>query len=356
MEEIEILGNREQSAGAWARAPRGQSAARGEAGLRPQSGVGACGSQERHPSARGLEGAPPTAERFDAANLTRGPEENGPWKGPRVGASFAGVQSEREFLIGEYGAPGEGDQASLSETSVPFPSRFVESLLLRHRLLPTVRLSSVEDAVPLAEALQRAGLPLLLIELSTRAALPAIARVRHCLEDFAVGAGAVLSRAQIVDAMRAGAWFGAGPAMHPHLLEAARSEAFPFLPGAMTPSDIEIGIQSGFSCQCICPAAAMGGPPMVRALAEPYMHTSLLLVPTGGLRMADFQEYLMVSRVGGVAGGFICEQALVEAGMWEDVEAQALLCRRKAWAALRANDHALPEGDEPRAGPEEIYH
>ena len=231
----------------------------------------------------------------------------------------------------------------------------LRGVLLRHRLIPTVRLLSAEDAVPLAEALQRAGLPLLQVSLATSAAFAAIEAIRVALPDFLVGAGSVLSPGQVNDAMAAGAWFGSGPAMHPGLLAAALSAEFPFLPGAMTPSEIECGIQWGFLTQCFCPAAAAGGAAMVRALAEPYRHTRLMLVPSGGLRMADFQEYLVIPEVGAVAGRFLCEGALIEAGLWEDIEAQAVLCMRKAAAALRerlaAPQYAAPVGE----GPEEIY-
>jgi 2-dehydro-3-deoxyphosphogluconate aldolase/(4S)-4-hydroxy-2-oxoglutarate aldolase len=272
--------------------------------------VSARGKSKQHPEAA------PGKRNVEAQPLGGGQIGALGGSGAVRGVAGGGVASEPFFNLGEPIA--------------------LESFLLRHRLIPSVRLSSVEDAVPLAEALQRAGLPLLQIELTTSSAFRAISSVRAALAGFAVGAGGVLSPGQIKDAVEAGACFGAGPAMHPGLLAAARSAEFPFLPGAMTPSEIEVGIQAGFLCQCICPAAAVGGPAMVRALARPYRHTRLLLVPTGGLRVFDFQEYLAVPRVGAVAGGFLCERALIEAGMWEDIEAQALLCRRKAEAVLQA--------------------
>jgi 2-dehydro-3-deoxyphosphogluconate aldolase/(4S)-4-hydroxy-2-oxoglutarate aldolase len=198
-------------------------------------------------------------------------------------------------------------------------------------------------------------LPLLEVSLSTDVALSAIEAIRTALPEFSVGAGAVLSPRQINDAKAAGAQFGLGPVMHRGLLASALSAEFPFLPGAMTPTEIECGMQWGFSLQCFCPAAAAGGPAMVRALVEPYRHTRLVLVPAGGVRIADFQEYLVIPEVGAVAGRFLCEGALIEAGMWEDIEAQAVLCMRKAGVAVRA---CL--GSQPYEGPladrhEEIY-
>jgi hypothetical protein len=75
--------------------------------------------------------------------------------------------------------------------------------------------------------------------------------------------------------------------------------------------------------------------------------------------MADFQEYLAVPEVAAVAGRFLCEGALIEAGLWEDLEAQALLCVRKAASALRERLAAPPRGLQlgppTGAGFEEIY-
>ena len=231
----------------------------------------------------------------------------------------------------------------------------LREVLLRHRLLPTARLSAAEDAVPLAEALARAGLPLLQISLATPAALPAIEAIRGALPDFLVGAGFMLAPGQVKDALAAGARFGSGPAMHPGLLAAALSAEFPFLPGAMTPTEIACGIQWGFLTQCFHPASVAGGVAMVRALAAPYRHTRLALVPAGGLRLADFQEYLAVPEVAAVAGRFLCEGALIEAGLWEDLEAQAVLCMRKAATGLRERLAEPQCGTPAEEGYEEIY-
>jgi 2-dehydro-3-deoxyphosphogluconate aldolase/(4S)-4-hydroxy-2-oxoglutarate aldolase len=277
------------------------------------------------------------------------------------GADSAQVSLKLYSLAGEKGYPsipvkdghGHADAAGAAGgVEQPFNLRAV---LLRHRLLPTARLLSVEEAVPLAGALKRAGLPLLQISLTTPAALSAIEAVRRAFPDFGVGAASVLSPAQINDALAAGAHFGSGPAMHPGLLAAALSADFPFLPGAMTPSEIECGIQWGFLTQCLYPAAAAGGPAMVRALAAPFRHTRLALVPAGGLRMADFQEYLVIPAVAAVAGRFVCERALIEAELWEDLEAQAVLCTQKVVAALRERFAPPQTGPPAGQGYGEIY-
>jgi 2-dehydro-3-deoxyphosphogluconate aldolase/(4S)-4-hydroxy-2-oxoglutarate aldolase len=231
----------------------------------------------------------------------------------------------------------------------------LRAILQRYRLVPVARLDSARDAEPLAEALERAGLPLLLVELTTPAAPVAIRAIRSTFTGFTVGAGGMHSEGQVREALKVGAHFGAGPVMNPGLLAAASSAGLPFLPGAMTPSEIECGIRWGCSIQCIYPAAAIGGPPMVRALAETFQQTRMSWVPFGGVRAEDFQDYLAVPGVCAVAGGFVCEPVLIEAGMWEDIEAQAALCRRKADAAVRGRPREDPFHGVPMEEPQEIY-
>lgn len=238
---------------------------------------------------------------------------------------------------GDFGGQPRRASVGLSQTGG------LSTLLLKHRLIPTARLSALEEAVPLAEALWRAGLPLLEIDLATPVAFAGISAIRAALADFTVGAGGIVVPGQVGDALEAGAMFGAGPAMLPGVLAAALSAELPFLPGAMTPSDIAVGMQAGFFIQCIYPAEALGAG-MVRALGEPYRSSPLQLVPRGGLSVADFREFLAIPRVGAVAGGFLCERALIEACMWDDIEAQALLCRRKAQAIVSEHPDPLPDG------------
>lgn len=214
--------------------------------------------------------------------------------------------------------------------------------LSKRCLLPVATLEAEGDAVELAQALQRAGLPVLEISLTTPVAMHCIEAIRNALPDFWVGAGTLLCGRQVQDAILAGARFGASPAMHMETIYAAHSADLPFIPGAMTPSEIESGIQMGCLLQKFHPAGAFGGIRMLQALVEPYRHTPLAMVPSGGLQQFDLDGYLGEPLTAAVAGRFLCEPALIEAGLWEDLEAQAALCVRKAAIALRARRNTAP--------------
>ena len=65
----------------------------------------------------------------------------------------------------------------------------VEELVSLAPVVPVVVIEDVEDAVPLAEALVRGGLPAIEVTLRTDAALAAIGRIAAEVEGAVVGAG-----------------------------------------------------------------------------------------------------------------------------------------------------------------------
>ncbi len=227
--------------------------------------------------------------------------------------------------------------------------------LSKRCLLPVAALDAAGDAVQLAQALQRAGLPVLEISLTTPVALHCIEAIRSALPDFWVGAGTLLCSAQVQDALLAGARFGASPAMHMETIYSAHSADLPFIPGAMTPSEIESGIQMGCLLQKFHPAGAFGGIRMLQALVEPYRHTALAMIPSGGLQQFDVEGYLAEPLTAAVAGRFLCEPALIEAGLWEDLEAQAAMFVRKAALALRVRRNNAPRPLPLPSEPQELF-
>ena len=95
----------------------------------------------------------------------------------------------------------------------------VEEVCALAPVIPVVVIDDVDDAVPLAEALVRGGLPAIEVTLRTHAALAAIERIAEEVEGAVVGAGTVTTTAQIADALSAGARFLVSPGATPTLLD-----------------------------------------------------------------------------------------------------------------------------------------
>ena len=85
-----------------------------------------------------------------------------------------------------------------------------------------------------------------------------------------VGAGTLLEPQQLRRAKDAGARVGVAPGLSQTMLAEARRIDLPFIPGVMTPSEVETGIAAGCRLLKFFPANLAGGPAMLKALAGPY--------------------------------------------------------------------------------------
>ena len=107
----------------------------------------------------------------------------------------------------------------------------VEELVSLAPVVPVVVIDDVEDAVPLAEALVRGGLPAIEVTLRTEAAIPAIERIAAEVDGAVVGAGTVTSARQVEEVLAAGARFLVSPGATPALLDAMQDARRPVPPG-----------------------------------------------------------------------------------------------------------------------------
>jgi 2-dehydro-3-deoxyphosphogluconate aldolase/(4S)-4-hydroxy-2-oxoglutarate aldolase len=190
----------------------------------------------------------------------------------------------------------------------------VEAIL---RLAPVVAVVVVDDAkaaVPLARALLDGGIHAIEITLRTPAALDAIRAIAKDLPQAAVGAGTVLSAADMDAAAAAGAKFAVSPGATPALLEAADSSSLPWLPGAATASEAMALAERGYRLQKFFPAQAAGGIDYLRSLAGPL--PQIRFCPTGGITVQNAPDYLRLPNVVCVGGSWLTPPALVHAKDW----------------------------------------
>nr|WP_199798873.1 bifunctional 4-hydroxy-2-oxoglutarate aldolase/2-dehydro-3-deoxy-phosphogluconate aldolase [Qipengyuania thermophila] len=151
------------------------------------------------------------------------------------------------------------------------------------RLAPVIPVIVIEDARharPLAEALVAGGLRALEVTLRTPAALDAIATMSE-VEGAVVGAGTVVNRDQLHDALDAGARFVVSPGLTKKVAKACVEADVPFLPGVATAGEIMRGLDLGLTHFKFFPAEAAGGLQALKALAAPF--PAVRFCPTGGI-------------------------------------------------------------------------
>lgn len=189
------------------------------------------------------------------------------------------------------------------------------------KVIPVLKIGKLADAVPLARALARGGLPAIEITLRTADALDAIRLVAAEVPEATVGAGTILDARQFEQAADAGARFIVSPGTTQALLDAAADSDVPLLPGAVTPSEIMAAREKGYSFLKFFPAGQAGGPAFLKALAAPL--AGVEFCPTGGVDVGNAGDYLALSNVACVGGSWVAPDKAVQAGDWERIEALA---------------------------------
>ncbi|MFD5097922.1 bifunctional 4-hydroxy-2-oxoglutarate aldolase/2-dehydro-3-deoxy-phosphogluconate aldolase [Streptomyces albidochromogenes] len=185
-------------------------------------------------------------------------------------------------------------------------------------VVPVVVLEDAADAVPLARALVAGGLPAIEVTLRTPAALDAIRAVAAEVPDAVVGAGTVISPAQVADAVAAGARFLVSPGWTDALLDAMAGSGVPFLPGVSTVSEVVALLERGVTEMKFFPAEAAGGTPYLKSLGAPLPRARFC--PTGGITLASAPSYLALANVGCVGGTWMLPPDALAAKDWDRVE------------------------------------
>ena len=197
------------------------------------------------------------------------------------------------------------------------------------RLAPVVPVIVVEElahAANLAKALVAGGLPALEVTLRTPVALDAI-RAMAEVEGGVVGAGTLLTPADVKAAKAAGAKFGVSPGATERLLDACAEHELPLLPGAATASEIMALLEKGFTVQKFFPAEQAGGAAYLKSIGSPIPQVSFC--PTGGISLKNAIDYLGLKNILCVGGSWVAPKEAMAKGDWAEItrlaaEARAL--------------------------------
>ena len=191
------------------------------------------------------------------------------------------------------------------------------------RLAPVVPVLVIDDlahAAPLARALVKGGLPALEVTLRTACALDAI-RAMSEVPGGVVGAGTLLTPADVKAAKAAGAKFGVSPGATDRLIAACEDEELPLLPGAATASEIMTLLERGYTVQKFFPAEQAGGAAYLKSIGAPLPQVHFC--PTGGISLKLAPQYLALKNILCVGGSWVAPKDAMAAGEWATVTALA---------------------------------
>lgn len=187
-------------------------------------------------------------------------------------------------------------------------------------IVPVLVAPTVRSAVTAGQALQRAGIVCVEVTLRTAAGVESIAALSR-ETDLLVGAGTVLSRADVDAVAAAGARFIVSPGLDEDVVAATRENDLLPLPGVATATEIQRALALGLDTLKFFPADRLGGLGTISALAGPFRNVGF--VPSGGISDANVAEYLAHPAIAAVSGSWVVPSAAVAAEDGDTVERAA---------------------------------
>ena len=196
------------------------------------------------------------------------------------------------------------------------------SELEKFPVIPVIVIDQVEDAKPLAEALLAGGLNIIEVTFRTAAAPTAIEAIADAFPEMYVGAGTVVTLEQAKIAIESGSRFGLAPGTDPETIAYFQERKVPFVPGIMTPSDIQAAVKAGCQHLKFFPAGAAGGTKLLKAMAAPYANLGIKFCPTGGVSLANMNEYLSIPEVFAIGGSWLATKQQIQDKAWGAITEQ----------------------------------
>ena len=138
----------------------------------------------------------------------------------------------------------------------------------------------------------------------------------HFKDKMYIGAGTVLTEKQVELTAAAGGKFIISPDTFPSVIEKTRALGLVSMPGALTPSEMQIAHRSGADFIKIFPITSLGAS-YVKAVKAPLSHLKMLAV--GGIDENNIAEYLKAGINGFGLGSNIIDKKKIAENDWAGI-------------------------------------
>jgi 2-dehydro-3-deoxyphosphogalactonate aldolase len=200
-----------------------------------------------------------------------------------------------------------------------------ESVLETVPLIAILRGIEPAEAAAVAGALSSAGIRCVEVPLNSPYALKSISEIRrHFGDRLLVGAGTVLTQADVDAIASVGAQLCVSPNTNPGVIAAARQRNLVCIPGFATPTEAHAAIAAGAHALKLFPAEA-ASPAVLRAL-KAVLPPALPILPVGGITPAHIAGYVAAG-----AAGFGIGSAIFTPGATADTVAHRAAMFVSAW-------------------------
>jgi len=190
----------------------------------------------------------------------------------------------------------------------------VLDIVAQNKIVAIIRLDDLSMAQHITAALVEGGIRAIEFTLTHPDAVKTIREIRKTVDDtVAIGAGSVISVPQVQAVADAGAQFIVSPNTNPSVIQACVNLDLPAMPGALTPTEIQMAWELGASVVKIFPAHHFS-PRYIKDVRAPLPH--LRLMPTGGISLDNIRTYLDYGSFGVGIGSTLINQSAIKNRDW----------------------------------------
>jgi 2-dehydro-3-deoxyphosphogluconate aldolase / (4S)-4-hydroxy-2-oxoglutarate aldolase len=194
-------------------------------------------------------------------------------------------------------------------------------LVKQERIIAVIRSTDLSIGRKMAQAAADGGIKLIEITANSEQPWKLIELLRSELPDCSIGTGTVLSISDVLNAIACGAEYIFTPHLDLSLIEGANISEIPIIPGALTPTEIITGWQSGATAVKVFPIQAVGGVSYLQVLQGLISH--IPLIPTGGVTVTNAPDFLDAGAVAvGLAGSLFPHAEIVRED-WQSIRDRA---------------------------------
>ena len=196
------------------------------------------------------------------------------------------------------------------------------SILQQEKAIAVIRSPRFDLGLAMAEAVAQGGMRLIEITWNSQQPQELIAELRVRLPHCIVGAGTILDRNELQNAISCGAQFIFSPHFDPCLLETAvHRQQIPYVPGVLTPTEIMNAYNMGASALKVFPINAMGGASYLKSLKAPL--GDIPLIPTGGVTIDNASQTIAAGAIAVGISSSLFPSSVVKSQDWQQISDRA---------------------------------
>lgn len=189
-----------------------------------------------------------------------------------------------------------------------------------------IRMSDAQKLMHVIDAVREGGITAIEVTMTTPNALQVIEEVARTMSDTVqIGVGSVLDAGMAQQAISAGARYVVSPVFKPEIVEAAHAHDLPVMPGAFSPTEIQLAHEAGADVIKVFPADIVGMA-FFKAILAPMPH--LRLMPTGGVSLTNGGDWIRAGAVAVGVGSALLNKTAIAEGNYAVLTENARTLRR----------------------------